>query len=39
MEQGPADPYRLLSPETLLDPYPLYAQLRASEPVHYSEAW
>ncbi|MFO0591032.1 MAG: cytochrome P450 [Polyangiaceae bacterium] len=39
MDQRPADPYRLLDPETLLDPYPLYAELRANEPVHYSEAW
>lgn len=39
MESQPSDPYRLLDPATLLDPYPLYARLRAEEPVHYSEAW
>ena len=32
-----ADRYDLLSPEFLADPYPLYAQLRADDPVHWSE--
>lgn len=39
MTARPADPHRLLDPATLLDPYPLYAKLRAEDPVHYSEAW
>jgi hypothetical protein len=34
-----ADPYRLVDPVTLDDPYPVYARLRAEDPVHHSEAW
>jgi len=41
-----ADPslslYRLLDPEVLADPYPLYARLRAEDPVHWDpflHAW
>ncbi|MFI5454552.1 MAG: cytochrome P450 [Isosphaerales bacterium] len=31
------DRYDLLSPEFLADPYPLYARLRADDPVHWSK--
>lgn len=43
---GQADPslslYRLLDPEVLADPYPLYARLREEDPVHWDpflHAW
>ena len=32
------DRYDLLSAEFLADPYPLYARLRADDPVYWSEA-
>lgn len=37
-----SDPMPLFGPEMLADPYPLYHQLRAVDPVHWSEkfkAW
>jgi hypothetical protein len=33
-----ADPYGLLKPEALQDPYPVYARLRAEAPVYFSQA-
>ncbi|WP_414586660.1 cytochrome P450 [Scytonema sp. PCC 10023] len=30
--------YDLFAPETLLNPYPLYKQMREEDPVHYSES-
>ena len=30
---------RLLSPSIFSDPYPVYHQLRAEDPVHWSDAW
>jgi cytochrome P450 len=38
----PADPFGLLTPAFLADPYPIYARLRQEAPDHYSEganAW
>ncbi len=38
----PLSLYHLLDPEVLADPYPLYAELRAADPVHwdpYLHAW
>lgn len=40
--QSPLSLYHLLDPEVLADPYPLYHQLRAEDPVHwdpYLHAW
>lgn len=34
----PPDPFGLLKPESLQDPYPVYARLRAEAPVYFSEA-
>jgi cytochrome P450 len=39
MTTEPADPYRLLDPATLDDPYPVYARLRAEAPAYFSEGW
>src|SRR5258708_10981110 len=39
---GPLSLYRLLSPEVLADPYPLYRELRTHDPVHWDpflHAW
>lgn len=33
-----ADPFGLLKPDSLQDPYPVYARLRAEAPVYFSEA-
>jgi cytochrome P450 len=33
------DPFSLGAAETLRDPYPVYARLRAEAPVHFSDAW
>jgi cytochrome P450 len=33
------DPFALASHDTLQDPYPAYARLRAEAPVHFSDAW
>ncbi len=40
--EAPLSLYRLLSPEVLADPYPLYRELRARDPVHWDpflHAW
>ena len=40
--QAPLSLYRLLEPDVLADPYPLYHQLRTEDPVHwdpYLHAW
>ncbi len=33
------DPFRLQSPETLANPYPVYARLRQEAPVYFSAAY
>jgi hypothetical protein len=33
------DPFGLLRPETWDDPYPTFARMRATEPIHFSEPW
>ena len=33
------DPFALGARETLQDPYPVYARLRAEAPVHFTDAW
>lgn len=41
-QDAPLSLYRLLSPEVLADPYPLYHQLRTNDPVHWDpflHAW
>ena len=35
--QGKQSSLNLFSPENMIDPYPLYKQLRDEEPVHYLE--
>ena len=35
----PADPFRVLSPALLADPYSVYRQLRSEAPVRWSESW
>ncbi|HEX8698475.1 MAG TPA: cytochrome P450 [Myxococcaceae bacterium] len=34
-----ADPYGLLSPERMQNPYPFYSRLLREAPVHFSEPW
>jgi len=34
-----ADPYGLLSPERMQNPYPFYARLLREAPVHFSQPW
>lgn len=35
---SPDDPYGLLTPEAIHDPYPVLARIRAEAPVHFSQA-
>ncbi|HET7342935.1 MAG TPA: cytochrome P450 [Methylomirabilota bacterium] len=42
VDDGPLSLYRLLDPEVLADPYPLYRRLRTEDPVHWDpflHAW
>jgi cytochrome P450 len=43
LSTGPAaDPAPLFGPQMLVDPYPVYQQLRSTDPVHWdqtSQAW
>jgi len=36
--QSPVQPFDSSRPELIADPYPIYAEYRAADPVHYSEA-
>jgi cytochrome P450 PksS len=37
LAEHPKAAFNLLAPESLLNPYPLYKQMRETDPVHYSE--